>query len=53
MRGGELVVGAPVRPDKVPLAVEHDEGVQIESTSTIGMSKIAHNVNLILIVAGP
>jgi hypothetical protein len=52
MRGGELVVGATVRPDRIPPTAEHDEGVQIDSATTIGMSKISHSVNLILIVAG-
>jgi hypothetical protein len=53
MRGGELVVGATVRPDRIPPTIEHDEGIQIDSAATTGMSKITHNVILILIVAGP
>jgi hypothetical protein len=45
------VVSAAIRPDRIPPAVEHDEGIQVDSAATIGMSKIAHSVKLILIVA--
>jgi hypothetical protein len=47
MQGGELVVGATIQPDCVPPTIEHDEGVQIDSAATTGMSKIAHSVKLI------
>jgi hypothetical protein len=47
------MAGTALRPDRIPPTVEHDEGVQVDSTTTIGMSKISHSVNLILIVASP
>jgi hypothetical protein len=53
MQGGKLVAGAAVRLDRISPTVEHDEGVQVDSATTIGMSKITHGVNSILIVAGP
>jgi hypothetical protein len=47
------VVGVAVRPDRISPAAEHDEDVQVDNAATSGMSKIAHSVNLILIVTGP
>jgi hypothetical protein len=47
------MAGTALRPDRIPPTVEHDEGVQVDSATTIGMSKITHGVNSILIVAGP
>jgi hypothetical protein len=41
------VVGTAVRPIRIPPTVEHDEGVQIDSAATTGMSKVTHSVNLI------
>jgi hypothetical protein len=52
MQRGELVVGAAIRPNRIPPAAEHDEVIQVDSAATSGMFKIAHSVNLILIVTG-
>jgi hypothetical protein len=41
------VVGAIVQLTGILPTVEHNEGVQINSAATIGMSKVAHSVNLI------
>jgi hypothetical protein len=41
MRRGELVVGAAIRPDRIPPSVKHDEGVQVDNAATSGMPKIA------------
>jgi hypothetical protein len=41
------VVGTTVRLVRIPLTIEHNEGVQINSAATTGMSKVTHNVNLI------
>jgi hypothetical protein len=46
------VVGATIQPDRILPATEHDEGVQVDSAATTDMSKIAHSVNLILMVTG-
>jgi hypothetical protein len=39
------VVGAAIRPDRVPPSVKHDEGVQVDNAATLGMPKITPSVN--------
>jgi hypothetical protein len=41
------VVGATVQLVRIPPTVEHNEGVQIDSAATTGMSKVIQSVNLI------
>jgi hypothetical protein len=39
------VVGAAIQPDRVPPSIKHDEGIQVDNDSTLGMPKIIPSVN--------
>jgi hypothetical protein len=41
------VVGATVRLVGIPPGIEHNEGIQIDSAATTGMSKVVQTINLI------
>jgi hypothetical protein len=42
---GELVVGAAVRPDRIPPSTKHGEGVQVDNATIPCMPKIISNCN--------